>query len=191
MKRFLLALVLLCVFALLLWADTERQPPDAILAQSGFSSCAVTDIDDDPDSPDGLWCTATGNNVNTDIRTSFPTPAGNPTVGANLQEFKTWVRQFDEAQTGTPTARIELWENGVLVRAGSNASVPDGGLLISFTWNANELATADGSLVECKVVGTKTGGSPSARNSVEVGAVEWNVDYTVGGAVYKRKVTIS
>ena len=38
---------------------TERQAPDAILAQTDLSG-AVTDIDDDPDSPDGLWLSASG-----------------------------------------------------------------------------------------------------------------------------------
>lgn len=152
---------------------TERQAPDTIAAQTELSG-AVTDIDDDPDAPDGLWLTASGNNVDTDVRVTFPTPDGSPTFGADLQEFRAQVRQFDEDQTGIPGARIELWENGALVRAGSDESVKDGGVVVSFTWNTNELATADGSLVECKVVGTKTGGATGDRNTVEVGAVEWN-----------------
>ncbi len=170
---------------------TERQSPDAIAAQAGFASCAVTDIDDDPDSPDGLWCVASGNNTNTDVRTTFPTPTGNPTVGADLQEFRVQVRQFDMGQTGTPTARIELWENGALVRAGSDVDVTGSGQVISLPWNANEIATADGSLVECKVVGTKSGGSPGARNTVDVGAVEWNVDYSVGPTIVEGAAVIS
>lgn len=164
---------------------TERQAPDAIASSTDLSG-AVTDIDDDPDSPDGLWLTATNNNVNTDVRVTFPTPTGDPTVGADLQEFRAYVRQFDTGQTGNPDARIELWENGTIVRAGSDTSVTGAGQVISFTWNANELGTADGSLVECKVVGTKSGGSPSARNSVEVGAIEWNVDYTAGATQYNE-----
>jgi len=144
---------------------------------------SFADIDEDPDSPDANWMVATGNNVNISVRTSFPTPTGNPTVGADLQEFKAWVRQYDENQGGTPDCRLELWEDGVLVRAGSDTPVPDGGLLISFTWNANELGTADGSLVECNVVGTKSGGAPANRNTVDVGAVEWNVTYDAGGVV--------
>lgn len=161
---------------------TERQPPDAVLEQTNLTG-GLADIDEDPDSPDTNWMVATGNNVNTDVRVSFATPTGSPTVGADLQEFKAFVRQFDEGQTGTPTARIELWENGVLVRAGTDADVPQGGLLLSFTWNANELGTPDGSLVEMKVVGTKAGGGPSARNTVDVGAVEWNVTYDAGAVV--------
>lgn len=155
---------------------TERQSPDTILIMTELTG-VVSDIQDDPDNPDGNWLAATGNNTNTDVRTSFPTPTGNPTVGTDLQEFRILVRQYDEGQSGTPDARIELWENGILIRAGSDTAVPQGGIVLSFTWNANELATPDGSLVECKVVGTKTGGSPAKRNTVEVGAVEWNVAY--------------
>lgn len=158
---------------------TERQSPDAILAITNLTPNDVTYIQDDPDSPDGNWLVAIGVLVNTDVRVSFPTPSGNPTVGADLQEFRALVRQFDEAQTGTPTARIELWENGTLIRAGAETDVPKGGIVLSFTWNANEIGTADGSLVECMVVGTKIGGPAGARNTVDVGAVEWNVDYTL------------
>ena len=158
---------------------TERQAPDAILAQTNLTG-VVGDIQDDPDVGDANWLTASGNNVNTDVRTSFATPTGSPTVGAGLQEFRAQVRQFDEGQGGTPTSRCELWENGSLVSAGSNTSVPDGGIVLSFPWDASELATADGSLVEVKVVGTKSGGSPGNRNTVEVGAVEWNVTFSAG-----------
>lgn len=157
--------------------SAETLIPDAILAQTELSG-VVGDIDDDPDSPDGLWLIASGNNVNTDVRTSFGTPTGNPTVGVDAQEFRALCRQIDEDQTGQPDARIELWEDGSLVRAGDDETVPDGGVVVSFTWNANELGTADGSLVELKVVGTKSGGSPGARNAVEVGAVEWNAEVT-------------
>ena len=154
----------------------ERQPPDAILAQTELTG-VVGDIDDDPDAGDGNWLEASGNNVNTDVRTSFASPSADPKVGADLQEFRAEVKQFDGGQSGTPDARIELWENGSLVRAGSDVAVTSASSqVIAFTWNANELGTADGSLVEAKVVGTKSGGGPSARNSVEVGAVEWNVE---------------
>jgi hypothetical protein len=160
---------------------TETKNPDGETFTLTALAGAYTDVDEDPDSPDGLWLIASGNNANTAVLASLPTPTGNPTVGADLQEFRVLVRQFDEGQTGTPQARIELWENGVLVRAGSNTDVPDGGVVLSLTWNANEIATGNGSLVECNVVGTKTGGKSSARNTVEVGAIEWNVTYTEAG----------
>ena len=159
-------------------AEAERQSPDAILVLTNLSPNDVTYIQDDPDNPDGNWLVASGNNASTDVRVSFPLPSGNLTVGPDLQEFKAYVRKFSQTQTGTPTARIELWEDGVLIRAGSNVNVTGTGQVISFTWNASEISNGDGSLVEANVVGTKTGGPAGTRNTVDVGAVEWNVDYT-------------
>ena len=158
---------------------TERQSPDVLLEQTNLTG-TISEIQDDPDSPDGNWLDAIANNVASICRTSFPTPTGNPTVGAGLQEFRILVRKF--GGTGTPTAWIELYENGVLIRAGSAQNVT-GNLVISFTWNANEILTADGSLVECRLNSTAIGGAPAARACVEVGAVEWNVVYSAGVVV--------
>ena len=145
------------------------------------SNCSGSwsDIADDPDAPDTNFIVADSNSVSITARTTFVSPAGSPTLGSGLQEFRVYVKQFDEAKAGAPTARVELWENGVLV-AGivtSDISVPDGGIVIALAWDATELTNADGSGVECNVVGTKDGGGPSA-NTVNVGAIEWNVDYS-------------
>jgi hypothetical protein len=164
---------------------SERLAPGALLEQTNLSG-SVTDIDDDPDSPDGSWLTASDNNTDSVARVSLPSPTGDPTVGADLQEFRAQVRKV--GGTGTPQARIELYENGSLVRAGTDGNVT-GTTVIAFTWNANELATADGSLVECRVYGTKSGGSPSARATVEVGAIEWNVEYSEAGVIGSLSVT--
>ncbi len=51
------------------------------------------------------------------------------------------------------------------------------------------LGTADGSAVQLRVVGHRSGGNPSKRRTVEVGAVEWNVQYgssPPGGLYYLR-----
>lgn len=53
-------------------------------------------------------------------------------------------------------------------------------MVVSATWDAALLGTPDGSAVELKVVGHRSGGNPNLRRTVEVGAVEWNVEY--GGA---------
>lgn len=160
-------------------AETHR--PDGQLSCAGLATCDVLEHDDDPD-VSSVTVNATGNNTHTEYGIDFPTPSGNPTVGADLQEFRAGVEEFDSGQTGTPKARIELWENGVLVRAGTNVNVSVYAVL-SFTWNANELATADGSLVQCKVIGVKSGGSPSARNTVRIGHIEWNAEVDAGGQV--------
>lgn len=170
---------------------TERQSPDAILAITNLHPNMVSNIQDDPDNPDTSWLLADGNNLDTDVRISFPTPTGNPTVGVQVQEFRVLVKQYDEGQTGTPQARIELWENGILMRAGGENDVPQGGVVLSFKWGVHEIGTADGSLVECKVVGTKTGGAPTKRNTVDVGAVEWNVVYDVVGPTHYGSATLS
>ena len=162
---------------------TERKAPDGVVFILTNLSGAFTDVQDDPDSPDGLWLAASGNNDNNDVRASFSTPTGDPTVGVGLQEFRILVRQIDEGQGGTPDGRIELWEDGTLIRAGADTPVPDGGIVLSFPWNANEIGTPDGSLVECKVVGVKSGGSPGNRNTIEVGAISWNVDFSTVSVV--------
>jgi hypothetical protein len=158
---------------------SERQSPGAILASSQLSG-TVADIDDDPDAPEGAWLEQSSNNTDTSVRVSFPTPTGAPTSGSGLQEFRALVRKTT-GQSGVPTARIELWENGALVAAGSETNVTsESGQVVSFTWNASQLSGTDGSGVECLVYGTKTGGSPPTRAAVDVGAIEWNVEYSAG-----------
>ena len=158
---------------------TERKSPDVLLLQTNLTG-SVSDIQDDPDSPDSNWLTYITNNVDTVCHVSFPTPTGPPTEGADLQEFKIWVRQQPDGAGADPTVRIELYEDG-----GSLATIladtpvsSTSGALYSGTWNANLLANADGSLVECYIYGTAVGGAPDNRCTVEVGAVEWNVTYT-------------
>ncbi len=155
-------------------AETLR--PNGQLSCSGLATCDFLEHDEDPD-VSSVTIDATGNNVDTEYGVDFPTPSDNPTVGADLQEFRAGVIEFDSGQTGTPQARIELWENGSLVRAGTNTNVSTYAVL-AFTWNANELATADGSLVQCKVIGTSTGGAPTVRNTVRIGHIEWDADVT-------------
>ena len=163
---------------------TETQRPDGATYILTALTGAYTLIDDDPDSSGLDFVVADGNGVNTAALVGFPTPTGNPTTGANKQEFRIQVREFDAGQTGTPKARIELWENGVLIRAGSDVNVTSQDQVIAFTWDASELGTADGSLVECNFVGTKAGGSPTTKSSTDLGAVEWNVEYSAGAAAF-------
>ena len=168
---------------------TERKEPDVLVASTGLTGI-VSDIQADPDTKSGSWTAAdplraTGNNVSTDIHCSFGSPSGDLTVGADLQGFRILLRPFDSGQTGDPDWRIELWEfeasSWSLVRAGSTTQILNdaGDTVVEFTWNANELTTISGENVGIKVFGVKTGGSPTIRNTVDFGAVEWNVDYAV------------
>ncbi len=162
---------------------TETLRPDGELSNSGLVASDFTDHDDDPD-VSSVTIDATSNNVNTEWGGGFPAPTGNPT---GSQEFRAGVEEFDSGQSGTPTARIELWENGALVRAGSDTNVSAYAIL-SLAWDANELATADGSLVQCKLMGTKSGGSPSKRNTIRIGHMEWNAVFSEAAGGHPRAV---
>lgn len=164
---------------------TETLLPDASLEATGFASYALADVDEDPDAPDANWAVASSNNNATSNRVSFPTPTGNPT---GVQTFKIYVRKFSGTQSGTPLARIDLYENGTLLASGADQSVTSAtGQMLSqdFDLATTPLATSDGSLVEARFVGTASGGSPGARNSTDLGAINWDiVNYSAGGTPY-------
>lgn len=153
---------------------TETQPPDGVLDSTNYSTLNLGDIDEDPDSPDGAWGTWDGDG-NTSCRVSFPTPTGPPTTGTNLQEFRVLVRASAARTLGWS---LELWENGSQVSVlGTGTTSSTTGEVLARAWDAVSLGTADGSLVECRLVQT-SGGSGGGAAGIEVGAVEWNVTYS-------------
>jgi hypothetical protein len=157
---------------------SERQSPDAILASTNLTG-SVGDLQDDPDSPDSNWLTATSDGSDTMLRVSFPTPSGNPTSGAGLQEFRWWVRNTSNGGGSDPTYVVHLYENGSDLGQIASGSVASGtGEILSATWNANLLGTSDGSLVEAYIYGTVV-----KKDSLEIGAAEWNVTYNSGTVV--------
>lgn len=160
---------------------TESLYPDAIISATNLSG-SVADIDDDPDSPDGAWLTAPGNNNNTDVRVSMPTPTGVPNTGAGLQSIRVLVRKTNHSTD--PSAVVELFETGggsALATVVASTSVGStSGVVLSGTFDASLLSTADGSAVEVRVSGTTGGGNPGNRASLEVGAIEWVADYSTG-----------
>jgi hypothetical protein len=158
---------------------TETQRPAGTSASSNITGDHL-DLDDDPDSADGNWATADADGTDSDMRVSFDTPTGDPTTGAGLQEIRAWVRR---SATGgnDPQCRIEVWDGGSAITGGVGSDTTitsDSGQLLTLTWDATNLATADGSGVEVRLYGTRSGGGPSVRRSVDFGAVEWNVNYT-------------
>ncbi len=150
----------------------ERLAPDAILASVNLTG-AVTAIDEDPDSPDASWLTRTSPNSDTEVRVSFPTPTPDLT---GTQEFRVRVRKTSEATA--PTATVELWQAGSLVSTLVAATTisSTAGVVLAGTFDPTGLDPAS---IECRVVGTVGGGSPSKRATVEVGAIEWNAQYVV------------
>lgn len=161
---------------------SETQRPDGSRFDLSNLTGAYTDVDDDPDSPDGLWLAGGDDGTDTICTASFPTPTGNPTTGAGLQEFRVLCRKFITGGTD-PTLDIAVYENGTLVSTISTGTsiTSESGQVVAATWDATILGTADGSLVEIRVTGQRSGGSPGDRRSVEFGALEWNVTYDAGG----------
>lgn len=155
---------------------TEQLFPTGELSDVGLVANDHTDHNADPD-VDATVVAATGNNVETEWGGTFDTPTDSLTVGTDLQEFRAGVDEFDSGQTGVPQARIELWEAGSMVRqmVAVNVEAPT---VLSFPWNASELADVTGADVQMKVFSTKSGGAPGARNTINIGNFEWNVDYT-------------
>lgn len=155
----------------------ERQPPNGIFDSTNYTTLNLADIDEDPDSPDGNWGSWDGNG-NTICGVDFPTPTGDPNVGADLQEFRVQIRKTSSGGNNADWS-LELWENGsqvAVLATGTTTSTT--GEVVWATWNALLLGTADGSLVQCKLVQTAGAtGQAGNRRGVEVGAVEWNVDY--------------
>jgi hypothetical protein len=166
----------------------ERIAPDTLITQTNLTG-SITDIDDDPDSPDGNWLTADDDGTDTVCLVGFAAPVGALTDGADLQEFKAQVRR--SASGGTdPDVDLALFESGSLVRTISTGTTitSDSGQIVTATWNANELA-GDGTNAEFRILGNRSGGSPAGRRTVEIGAVEWNG--TVDAVAGRRRLIIS
>lgn len=158
---------------------TERLAPDAILTQTGLSG-TVAAIDDDPDSPDANWLVTSAQNQTNVLRVSFPSPTGALTAGADLQNFRAQLRKSSTNNGRTDDGwQLWLYENNTSIRQlNSGTGLPTSGTVVAGTWNASEVS--GGTNVECRIVLTpEAGGNPGNRGCGEVGAVEWNVTYSV------------
>lgn len=159
-------------------ATYERQEPDTILASTGLSG-GLPEIQDDPDSYDGLWMVAANANTSTNVNVTFGTPSSSPLSGAGLQEFRVVVRRTAGSGAVDPTCQLVLWENGSLVRGLVAADITsDVSQIFTMTWDISELADPTGAGVELKTIMARSGGSPANRSAADVGAIEWNVRLT-------------
>jgi hypothetical protein len=154
--------------------------PTSLITSAGFTSIALANIDEDPDSPDALWAVASSNNIATSARLGFATPPGNP---SGVQTFKAWVRKNSASGTGTPTARLDLYQNGSLVATGTAVNITSlTGQLITQTFDlaTTPLPDSSGANVQILFNGITSGGGPSVRASVDLGAANWDiVNYVV------------
>jgi len=167
---------------------TETLLPDALLEHSGWAGTpAIATIDEDPDMGGGDWldpATASGAGSSSPVaRVSFPTPTGPPT---GVQTFKARLGLINSLGT-SPTARIDLWENGALKATGATQTIAATstktltGEVISqaFDLAATPLATANGSLVEARVVVTASAAGANSR-SASLDSVNWDtVNYVL------------
>lgn len=131
---------------------TARLAPDTIAGNANLSNVAVANIQDDPDSPDGSWLTATSATTSTALRVTFPTPSG-PPYGA--QNFRLLLRKTTGATT--PTVDVQLYQNGSLnsLLLDNTAITNTTGQVVQADWLASALTgTVNGSDVECRVEST-------------------------------------
>lgn len=140
-----------------------RLAPDAILVQTNLVG-VVTVIQDDPDSPDALWMTASSTSTPSDLRVSFPTPTEG--VPDGQQELRFRVRKV--GGTNTPVVTVEVYDGATLV-ASTTANVTTS-QVISLPWTG----TGNGTSIEARVFSNTQGGKASVKSSIEVGAIEWN-----------------
>lgn len=140
-----------------------RLAPDAILVQTNLVGL-VTVIQDDPDTPDALWLTASSTSTPSDLRVSFPTPTEGTPSGA--QECRFRVRKV--GGVNTPVATVEVYDGSTLI-ASATANVTTS-QVISLPWTG----TGDGTQIEARVFSDTQGGKASSKSTIEVGAVEWN-----------------
>ncbi len=165
------------------WADpssvTEDEAPTVLVTQTNLTG-AVTDIDDDPDSPDGLWLEYITNDVDTVTLVDFDTPSTITTL-SGTQTMKVWVRK--QPGTGNPDAYVDLYESGSKISTivTTTSITSSSGQLLTGTFDASVLADPTGADVQTYVYGEAAGGGPSSRATVEIGAIRW---YAAGeGAV--------
>lgn len=155
---------------------TQVLTADAVVASTNLTGATTTNFA----AQDASWAVATANNVATAARVSFPSPSGQLTTGAGLQTFTVQTRKFS-ANSGNPTAVIELWENGggaPLTSSSSFSITSTTGQTNTLTFDASLLANLNGSAVEARISTTAAGGGPSVRNSADVGYLGWTADYT-------------
>jgi hypothetical protein len=131
------------------------------------------------------------------LRTTFSTPSSAPFINESptkrKQIFRAYVRRDSEnLGTGTPNVDFFLYEGGVQKEVlDANISVTsDTGEVVEARWDAANLATADGSDVEVRIVGDVGGAGINAR-TVEFGAVEWCVEHEVDGAGITGTVNVT
>lgn len=197
-------LFILLLLALPASAD-ETHRPDGTNASDSNTTCGASvhaALDEDPDTPSGNCgiggsgvdcCRATGNNTNWSFMVTMPDPTETLTDGFQLQEIKIYTESFDEGQSGDPTIQIIVYDSTTVAcdtvhTNGAVVTLTDAGFpaVISHLWDSNGISAAADICIE--IVCVKSGGSPGARNSCDIDAIEWNATSTAGGGGRTRRM---
>lgn len=140
--------------------STQRLVPDSVAASTNLTGTGtIASIQDDPDSDDTVWFTATSATSATDLRVTFSSPTANP---YGLQNFRALLRKTTGAPT--PTVDLQLYQNGSLVATlrEDEPVTSTTGTVVQGNWVASLLTgTVNGSDVECRIVST-AGSTPAA-----------------------------
>lgn len=183
MRRVLPVLLLVALPA---WAEDVRpNGTSTSSANSCSTATAHTTTDDDPNTPGGDWCTDStcGDNAAATWLMQFATPTGgSPTSGADEQAFAVYVRKCRSA-SGNPTCTLNVYCNGSLITTGGSQSITSTtGQLLTQAFTFSGSCASDGSDMEIQVACAGSGGSPSARNEVDLDAAEWRASVAVPSA---------
>lgn len=129
--------------------------------------------------PDAVGWTTDIDNTSWDSRFAM----GNPTPGDVLSGTQTvTVRVRKETGTGTPTLTAEVWENGSFVATlFTNQSVTSlTGENIAGTFSGASIT--DAANVEVRLIGTASGGGPSARSTPQIDGITWTATHIAPSA---------
>lgn len=150
----------------------EKVSPDAVEVATN-EIVLLSDIDEDPDAPDGLWGDWDGAGA-TIVQIRFSSPVGTPVEGADLQEYRAFVRK--NASGGNNCGfSIEVLQQGVpLVTISTGTVLSATGEIISGLWDWS-IVPNPGLPVQMRLNQT-SGHTPQDINArgLELGAVEWN-----------------
>lgn len=98
------------------------------------------------------------------------------------------VRVRKETGTGTPTLTAEVWENGSFVATlfTSTSITSLIGQDVSGTFSAASIINHND--VEIRLIGTQSGGGPSARSTPQIDAITWTAVHVTGGSNFTKTI---
>jgi hypothetical protein len=131
---------------------------------------SVSDIQDDPDSPDSNYLLTNSSGAATCIA-DFPAPPFRMAAGAT-QEIRSLVRKNNSGGNSVGYT-VELRQGGTVV-ASANFTA-GAATVVSVTANTSAFSQIQGTSVDVRIVQTSGAtGATNNRRYIEVGAIEWN-----------------